>query len=77
MSISKNTKNLIYLGKTKPQDVERISAKALLQVEIFCNDIVRDYEDTGDYNDYDDRSGGWYESAKAILKLIEEKRKAL
>ena len=51
--------------------------KVLLQVELFCNDIIEDYEDKGDFNDYDDQSGGWYESAKAILKLIEEKRKIL
>lgn len=63
------------------------SPKVLLQVEIFCNDIIEDYEDKADHNDrepfnreskeYDDQSGGWYECATAILKLIEDKRKIL
>tara|TARA_R110002167_G_scaffold47560_1_gene140836 strand:- start:165 stop:332 length:168 start_codon:yes stop_codon:yes gene_type:complete len=51
--------------------------KVLLQVELFCNDIIEEYEDKSDYNDYDDQAGGWYECATAILKLIEEKRKIL
>jgi hypothetical protein len=51
--------------------------KVLLQVEIFCNDIIEDYEDPSDHDDYDDPSGGWYECATAILKLIEQKRKIL
>jgi hypothetical protein len=50
--------------------------KVLLQVEIFCNEIIEDYEDTLP-QDFIDLSEGWYECATAILKLIEEKRKIL
>ena len=62
---------------SKAIDIKMEEPKVLLQVEIFCNDIILDYEDKTDYNDYDDQASGWYECATAILKLIEEKRKIL
>lgn len=51
-------------------------SKVLLQVEIFCKDVIKDYEDTLP-QDFIDLSEGWYECATAILQLIQQKRKIL
>jgi len=60
-----------------------IAPKILLQVEIFCNQVIEDYEETR-FSDFetgqrkaDDASHGWYECGQAILRLIEEKRRIL
>ena len=54
------------------------------ELEIFCNDIIEDYDYHSDKSDnnllncgLDNQAVGWYECATAILKLIEDKRKIL
>ena len=64
-----------------------IAPKILLQVEIFCNQVIEDYlydDEETRLSDFetgqrkaDDASHGWYECSQAILRLIEEKRRIL